>query len=68
MNREPFMQRSAPDMIGPDGKPWTPRAFRHQCMHPGCTREGSFGFGVRLLHGKPGTWYCYEHKNDGEKK
>jgi hypothetical protein len=33
--------------------------FVHQCH---CGKWGSFGYGVSLRHGKPGTWYCAEHR------
>jgi len=33
--------------------------FVHYCH---CGRWGAFGYGVDLLHGKEGTWYCAEHR------
>lgn len=44
----------------------TPYAFIHPCRHPGCDKEGSFGFGVSLKRKKPGVWFCAEHRADGE--
>jgi hypothetical protein len=34
-------------------------AFMHYCH---CGRWGAFGYGVDLLHGKIGRWYCREHR------
>lgn len=31
-----------------------------------CNAQASFGYGVHLLRGKPGTWYCAEHRHVGE--
>ena len=39
--------------------PPPPHAFMHYCH---CGKWGSFGYGVDLLHGKIGTWYCREHR------
>jgi hypothetical protein len=33
--------------------------FMHYCH---CGRWGAFGYGVDLLHGKEGTWYCAKHR------
>ncbi len=35
-----------------------------QLLHPCrvCGAPGSFGFGVRLLKGQLGTWYCGDHR------
>ncbi len=41
-------------------------AFDHPCDHAGCRRRGLLGFGVDLLRRKGGTWFCDEHKGDGE--
>jgi hypothetical protein len=35
------------------------KPFEHYCH---CGKWGSFGYGVRLLKGQPGTWYCFEHR------
>lgn len=64
MNRAPYLQKSGMP-IEKDGELVTPYAFRHPCAHPGCVKEGSFGFGVNLRRKKPGTWFCYEHRGDG---
>lgn len=34
--------------------------FDHPCCV--CGVEGSFGYGVFLLEGQRGTWYCREHR------
>jgi hypothetical protein len=36
----------------------------HPCREPGCTEEGSFGEGVDLLKGQPGTWRCHRHERE----
>lgn len=36
--------------------------FVHLCAHPGCTAWGGWGEGVDLLRGRPGTWWCAEHR------
>ncbi|MCX8279682.1 hypothetical protein OSJ77_05745 [Phyllobacterium sp. 0TCS1.6C] len=36
--------------------------FEHYCMHPGCGKWGSFGFANKF--GQQ-TWFCHEHKSDG---
>jgi hypothetical protein len=35
------------------------RPVEHFCH---CGREASFGYGVSLLNGSPGTWYCAAHR------
>ena len=39
--------------------PDPPHAFVHYCH---CGKWGSFGYGVDLLNGKTGRWYCREHR------
>lgn len=34
----------------------------HPCNVPSCTNHAPFGFGVSLLNGRLGKWYCTEHK------
>ena len=42
------------------------RPVEHFCW---CGKEAHFGFGVRLLKGRLGTWYCAEHRlEEGEAK
>jgi hypothetical protein len=36
-------------------------AFMHYCH---CGRWGAFGYGVDLLNGKLGRWYCTEHRRE----
>jgi hypothetical protein len=36
-------------------------AFVHYCH---CGQWGAFGYGVDLLHGKLGRWYCAEHRRE----
>lgn len=48
-----------------DGMP-KPYAFMHQCFKEGCTKEGSFGFGVALLKNKAGRWACLAHRPELE--
>jgi hypothetical protein len=33
--------------------------FLHYCH---CGKWGSFGYGVSLLKGQEGVWYCEEHR------
>ncbi len=49
---------------GPGSQPYHDGAghFMHFCSHPGCEEWGAFGSGVRLLHGKPGSWTCWKHR------
>ncbi len=35
----------------------------HWCEHPGCGKWGGFGF---LRHGVT-VWYCFEHRDEGER-
>jgi hypothetical protein len=37
------------------------RKWEHNCW---CGEFGSFGYGVSLLKGKEGTWYCAKHRPD----
>lgn len=39
--------------------------FVHYCS---CGQWGAFGYGVSLLKGKLGTWYCRAHRPDTAKK
>ena len=41
--------------------PDPPTAFMHYCH---CGKWGPFGYGVDLLHGKIGRWYCMEHRRE----
>jgi hypothetical protein len=41
--------------------PAPPTAFMHYCH---CGRWGAFGYGVDLLNGKLGRWYCAEHRRE----
>ena len=43
-----------------------PHPFVHPCEHPGCTKDGGFGFGGSLT--KRGRWYCADHKHEGERR
>jgi hypothetical protein len=36
----------------------------HWCEHPGCASWGGWGFARG--RGKP-VWFCYEHREDGER-
>jgi len=38
------------------------KPFEHQCEV--CGKWGAFGYGVGLPRGKPGIWYCREHRPD----
>jgi len=31
-----------------------------------CGASGGFGFGSDFMQAKPGTWYCYEHREEGQ--
>lgn len=33
-----------------------------RCEHPGCKAFGHFGYGVKLTAGRPGRWYCRDHR------
>jgi hypothetical protein len=48
-------EQHAPGFVGYDKD----GHFVHYCA---CGRWGDFGYGVRLLHGQLGTWYCREHR------
>jgi hypothetical protein len=39
--------------------------FDHYCEHPGCVAWGEFGFGVDLLRGRRGHWFCADHRGEG---
>lgn len=39
------------------------RCVEHKCED--CGGSASFGFGVSLLHGKIGKWYCFKHRPKG---
>jgi hypothetical protein len=36
--------------------------FEHFCEHPGCQKWGGWGY----PRGRGTTWFCYEHREDGE--
>lgn len=38
--------------------------FEHYCAVRG--RDAGFGFGCDLLKGEPGTWFCGEHRPEGD--
>ena len=59
---EPDFDEPLPDFVV--GIPATPPAslpFVHYCH---CGDWGAFGYGVDLLHGKEGTWYCAKHRRE----
>jgi len=64
-SKEPFRRRIGHDFQNRDGETVTPFAFIHPCWVPECTSEGSFGFGVSMRLGRPGRWYCLDHKDQG---
>lgn len=35
--------------------------FSHPCDFPDCGEEGSFGYNVKLLAKRGGSWYCRSH-------
>lgn len=37
----------------------------HWCEHPGCTNWG--GWGYSKGRNLPSTWYCFEHREAGER-
>ena len=45
------------------GQPIKSYAFRHPCIVDGCEKEGSWGRNVQLRYGKPGEWFCEDHKH-----
>lgn len=45
----------APGFVGYDKR----GRFLHYCH---CGKWGAYGFGVKLLQGQLGTWYCDEHR------
>lgn len=68
MGSAPVLRPSGPKVL-PEGetdpaKAVAPYAFVHECFKDGCTRWGSFGFGVALLRGEPGKWACNEHREE----
>jgi len=40
--------------------------FLHACEAPGCTAWGAYGYGVRLLRGQRGQWFCKAHRPKAE--
>ena len=38
--------------------------FEHWCEHPGCKEWGGWGF----ARGKATVWFCYEHREQGERQ
>ena len=49
----------APAPVNATEIPDPPHAFMHYCH---CGKWGAFGYGVDLMHGKVGRWYCREHR------
>jgi hypothetical protein len=60
-------ERKPEPIILPEQPSATPAAHSapqaHTCEHPGCSKWGSFGFGHDLRQ----RWYCFEHREDGER-
>lgn len=40
--------------------------FEHYCAV--CGRYAAFGFGCDFIKREPGTWYCGEHRIEGERR
>jgi hypothetical protein len=58
-----YLRQTGPAFKRPDGTEVKPKALMHYCHAEGCERWGEFGFGVRLLEGRSGNWFCSEHVN-----
>ena len=58
---DPDFDPLVPEPLDAAAAPSAPAAapFVHYCH---CGRWGAFGYGVDLLRGKEGTWYCAEHR------
>lgn len=57
--------------MNPASRPALPPAERwsvhdHRCQAPGCRAWGAWGFGVALLAGRAGRWFCGAHRGLGE--
>lgn len=39
--------------------------YEHWCEHPGCGKWGGFGF--QRLKGSEPIWFCFEHRDEGER-
>ncbi|ESX10458.1 hypothetical protein X768_14285 [Mesorhizobium sp. LSJC265A00] len=40
------------------------RVANHPCEHPGCDKDGGFGFARPR---QPSHWFCLKHRDDGER-
>lgn len=42
------------------------KPFTHPCQAKGCSVWGTYGYGVDLLKGRAGRWYCALHRPSDE--
>lgn len=63
MSRRPkAIQFQFPGMEAAAKQPDRQPMPEHTCTI--CQGRASFGYDVKLLHGREGTWYCYQHWPD----
>jgi hypothetical protein len=66
MAKTPFWRRSAPDRWV-NGQRITPRILYTPCEAEGCDQFGSWGYKVNLGLGEVGHWFCFAHRDQGER-